>query len=97
MYKCIVLFDNDIAMISNILKVIYKTNPNLIIIKTKVDQYNKHNIRTIIEEKELDTKKVRELLNCTELKTYCVSSHNIMNNVINGRFDWNTIKIEIGL
>lgn len=89
--KCIILFDNDISMISNFLKVVHKINPhNMIIIRTKVDQYNSSNVRTIREEQALDTQKVRDLLG-VPIKTYCVSSHNIMNGKPD-KFDWDIVK-----
>jgi kynurenine formamidase len=89
--KCIILFDNDISMISNMLKVINAINPNnMVIVRTKVDQYNNFNSRSIEEEKKIDKRRVKDLLN-RDLETYCVSSH----NVLNGKteiYDWKSIR-----
>ena len=94
--KCVILFDNDIAMISNFLKVVHKINPdNMIIVRTKVDQYNKQHTRTIEEEKVLDKQKVKELLGI-EIETYCISSHNIIDGKP-GIHDWDALKEALGL
>jgi len=88
--KCVILFDNDISMISNILKVVHKINPNnMIIVRTKVDQHSQFNLRTVEEEKVLDMKKVNDLLGVS-IETYCVSSNNIMDD--KERFDWDNVK-----
>ena len=85
--KCVILFDNDIAMISNILKVVHKINPyNMVIVRAKVDQHNNYNIRSIEEERKLDQQKVKNLLG-VPIKVYYFSSHNIINNRYQ-YFDW---------
>lgn len=89
--KCVILFDNDILMISNFLRVVHKINPdNMVIVRTKVDQHTKSSMRTIIEECALDSRKVEELLG-TPIRTYCVSSHNIINST-GDYYDWDEIK-----
>lgn len=89
--KCIILFENDVMMISDILKVINKINPDsMIIVRTKVDQHTAQNARTVDEEKKLDMEKVNNCIG-RELVTYCVSSHNIRNGNPE-RFDWDAIK-----
>ena len=94
--KCVVVFDNDISMISNFLKVVHKINPNnLIIVRTKVDQHNIQHIRTIDEEKVLDKQKVKELLGI-DVEVYCISSHAIINNC-EEKYDWNALRKELGL
>ena len=94
--KCVILFDNDISMISNVLKVVHKINPNnMVIIRTKVDQHHQFNVRTIQEEQRLDQEKVKNLLG-VEIKTYCVSSHNIIDNKPN-MYDWLDIKRILGI
>jgi len=94
--KCVILFDNDIMMISNFLKIIHKINPdNIIIIRTKVDQHTQLNIRSVEEERQLDMKKVNDLLGIS-METYCVSSHNILKGN-NNIYDWNIVKQKLGL
>lgn len=88
--KCVILFDNDIAMIANFLKIIHKINPNIVLVRTKLDQYQNNHARTVTQEKELDKKKVNELLGI-EIEVYYVSSHNIINNKL-GVFDWAEFK-----
>ena len=88
---CVILFDNDIMMISNFLKVVYKINPSkIILVRTKVDQYSSNHARTITEEKELDKKKVKDLLG-TDLDIYYVSANNIIYNQ-GDNYDWNALK-----
>lgn len=94
--KCVVVFDNDIGMISNFLKVVHKINPaNLIIVRTKVDQYTDQHVRTIREEKLLDKQKVKDLLDI-DVDIYCVSSHNIQKNT-GEKYDWDELKKALGL
>lgn len=92
--KVVVVFDNDVAMISNMLQVIIKLNKNVIIVRTKVDQHSNTNSRSVQSEKLLDKEKVKKLLG-SEIMTYCVSSH----NVVSGKdtFDWSTVKSKLGL
>lgn len=94
--KVVILFDNDISMIANFLKVVHKINPdNMVIVRTKVDQHTISNIRTVAEEQLLDKKKVKELLG-VPMETYCVSSHNISDNK-NERFDWDLVRKKLCL
>lgn len=94
--KCVILFDNDISMISNVLKVVHKINPNnMIIIRTKVDQHNQFNIRTVQEEHILDEEKVKNLLGVT-MKTYCISSNNVIDNKPE-LFNWLEVKKVLGI
>ena len=94
--KCVILFDNDISMISNILKVVYTINPsNMVIIRTKVDQHHQFNVRTIQEEQKLDQEKVKTLLG-VDMKTYCISSHNIMDKKPE-IYDWLKVKQILGI
>lgn len=73
----VVAFDNDIAMIANMLTLIHKLNPKgLVIVRTKVDQYTTAHVRTIQEERKRDMEQVRALLGDVERQTLCVSSHN---------------------
>ena len=89
--KCVILFDNDIMMISNILKVVYQINAsNMVIIRSKVDQHNEHNVRTIQEERMLDKQKIKNLLGIP-MEIYYISSHNITKNLPE-KFDWLKIK-----
>jgi small GTP-binding protein len=91
---CIILFDNDIAMISDILKVVHVLNPkSMVLVRTKVDQYNALNIRTIKEEKELDIQKVEELLHATA-EIFCISSLNVVNKSLE-MYEWNLLKNRI--
>jgi len=90
--KCVILFCDDINMISNILKVIYAIKQEqMIIVRTKCDTYSANNLRTIAQECALDTKKVRELLDNQTIQTYCISSNNIINKQ-KEHFDWNKVK-----
>lgn len=88
---CIVTFDNDVAMISNILKVVHKLNPKgVVVVRTKVDQYDSSNVRTIEEEKQLDVQKVKDLLK-DDVKVYCISSRNV-DRALPNVYDWNILK-----
>ena len=94
--KVVILFDNDISMISNILKVVHKINPdNMIIVRTKVDQHNNYNVRSVQEEQDLDKEKVKNLLG-VEMKVFSVSSNNILFGT-GEKFDWDLLKKELGL
>lgn len=94
--KCAVLFDNDINMIANFLKIIYTINPeNLIIVRTKVDQYSHDHARTIAEERILDKQKVKNLLG-VDMEIHYVSSHNVKNGK-DDKYDWDTLKTTLGL
>lgn len=86
--KCIVLFDSDIAAVSWTIKAIYAINPEaLVVVRTKVDQRTEDNARTVEEEREIDGKKVQELLGLeAPFKTYCVSSHSVRDK--GEQFDW---------
>lgn len=64
--KCLIMFDNDISMISNIIKVVYAINKNILVIRTKCDLHSQFDHRSIEEEKKLDKKKLNELLGLTE-------------------------------
>lgn len=89
--KCIILFDNDISMISNILRVVHKINPNsMVIVRTKVDQHTAANVRTIEEEKKLDKEKIKQLLGI-DMEVYCISSHNIQKGE-GQKHDWEALK-----
>jgi len=86
-----ILFDNDIAMISNMLKVINAINPNaMVVIRTKVDQHNSLNIRSVTEEVELDKSKLNCLLG-RDIKVYCISSLNILNKT-GYPYDWKEVR-----
>lgn len=88
--KCIILFDNDIAMISNIIKVVHTLNQNIILVRTKVDQYSVSHKRTISEEKAADQKTLNDLLGIT-LPIYYISSHNVTKNS-SETYDWDLLK-----
>jgi len=77
--KCVVLFDSDVASVSWILKMVYVVNPSaLLIARTKVDQHDDSNIKSIDEEKIEDGEKVQRLLGLDEpFPTYCISAHNV--------------------
>lgn len=93
--KIVILTDADIQMIANILKVIHAINPNnMIIVRTKVDQHTQSNLRSITEEQQLDMQKVKDLLG-VEIKTYCVSSHNVTNG--KNKYDWDLVMERLGL
>ncbi|XWV26734.1 hypothetical protein QJ857_gp0321 [Tupanvirus soda lake] len=93
---CVILFDNDISMISHFLRVVHKINPDrMVIVRTKVDQHTSHNSRSVIDEKFLDGEKVKQLLG-VPMETYCVSSHNIMYER-GERYDWDVVKRRLGL
>lgn len=93
---CIILFDNDISMIQNFLRVVHKINPdNMVIIRTKVDQHTSSSVRTIEEECALDSRKVEELLGAP-IRTYCVSSHNVIKHT-GSYYDWDIIKHKLRL
>ena len=87
--KCVILFDNDIAMIANIIKVVHQLNPNIILVRTKVDQYTVAHKRTIVEEKESDQKTLSDLVGIT-LPIYYISSHNIIAG--KEKYDWEIFK-----
>lgn len=86
--RCVVLFDSDVASIKWFLKLVHAVNPDsLMVVRTKVDQHDVSNSRTVYEERDEDGKKVQEILGMeTSFKTYCVSSHNVKND--GERYDW---------
>lgn len=85
---CVVLFDNDIAMISNVLRIVHKLNPKaMIVVRTKVDQHNASNIRTVAEEKQRDAQQLKQLLGADiNIPTLCISSHNVSKG--GAAYDW---------
>lgn len=93
---CVVLFDNDIAMVSWIIKTIHTINPNsMIIVRTKIDSLTDEDERTADEEKALDAEKVKDLLELDEAPTtYCISSRNIKKNE-GERYDWDALSAKI--
>ncbi len=94
--KCVVVFDNDISMISNFLKIVHRINPNnLVIIRTKVDQHLASHVRTVLEEQKLDEQKVKDLLGVS-LPVYVVSAHNVL-KATGDNYDWKTVKQKLGL
>ena len=93
--KVVILFDNDIAMISNFLKVISKLNKNIVLVRTKLDQFQAGHVRTLTEEKELDKKKVKDLIGVA-LEVYYVSAHNVSGGKFQ-IFDWDSFRAELCL
>ena len=95
--KFIILFDNDIAMISNILRVVYAINNNIIVIRTKLDQYSSTNVRTVEQEKALDIQKIKNLLgeDCGA-KLFYTSCHNVTNKA-SLIYDWIAFTTELGI
>ena len=86
--------NNDIKMISNILMTVHKLNPKgMVIIRSKVDQWNPSNARTIEEEKKIDAYTATELLQ-DKIETYCISSRNIENKT-GPTFDWDIVKSKL--
>ncbi len=84
--KVIVAFDHDIAENKHMLKVIYKLNPtSLILVRTKIDQFQIGHIRTLEEERQLDQQKVFLLLGA-DLPVYFISAHNGMDSVEFAKF-----------
>jgi len=88
--KVAILFSTDISAIANILRVVNEINPNIVLIRSKVDQHNKLNCRSIEEEHVRDEQAVSELLG-KNIKVYNTSSLNIMNSTGN-KFDWEIVK-----
>jgi GTPase SAR1 family protein len=80
---CVILFDNDIRSIENILKVVYSINKNILVIRTKIDQY-RGGSRTVAEEKILDCHKLKNLGVTAPLLH--ISSHNFQDH--GELFDW---------
>lgn len=93
--KVVIVFDNDIAMIANFLKVISKLNTNIVLIRTKLDQFQAGHVRTMTEEKELDKKKVKDLIGIP-LEVSYVSAHNVLGGKIQ-LFDWSSFRDELHL
>jgi small GTP-binding protein len=73
--KVFIVYCDDIAMISNIIRVVNAINPNIVLIRTKCDQHNARNVKTVKEVKESDCAKAAEY--CTGYKLYAVSAHHI--------------------
>lgn len=92
----VLLFCDDIDMISDMLKIIYSINKRVVIVRTKADLYSEDDARTIEQEQERDTKKANEVLGTTDIKTYCISSRNVAKNN-NQIFDWKAFEKTLGL
>lgn len=87
----IVLFDDDIANISNTLKLVNTVNPgNITIVRTKADSVSEDDERTVAEELVEDSKKVERLLG-VKIPVFAISSHNIKKNR-GDRYDWDIVK-----
>lgn len=89
----VILYDHDISPNSNVIRVVDKIcKGKVILVRTKLDQYNKTNVRTPAEEKERDRANVRSLLG-KDLPIYFISSHNVING--GDLFDLDAFKKEI--
>lgn len=90
---CAILFDDDTAPNSNVIRVADKVcDGKIILVRTKLDQYNKTNVRTPAEEKARDQANVRALLG-KDVPIYYTSSHNVVSG--GDLFDWEAFKKEI--
>ncbi len=90
---CLVLYDNDINMIRDLLRVVTQICNKVILVRTKLDQYTVGNVRTPAEEKTRDIASVTTALGKT-LPVYFVSSHNVQ-FARGDQFDWATVRSEI--
>ncbi len=91
---CLVLYDNDVAMIGDVLRVVEQLCPGRVVaIRTKLDQYNANNARTPVEEKIRDSTQITGALG-KAVPLYFVSSHNIKNGT-GDRYDWDALKAHI--
>lgn len=85
----VIVYDNDIGMISNFVKVVHAVNTNIIFVRTKCDMKSKYDIRTVDQVKALDVSKLESLH--ADPIVYAVSAHNIDNGA-EETFDWFPLK-----
>lgn len=90
----IILFDNDISMIQDIIRVVTAVSTGkLIVIRTKIDQHMDGS-RTIEQERVLDTDKLRKYTNA---QLYYISSHNVKLGGDRELYDWKELKKDLGI
>ncbi len=91
---CIVLYDNDISMISDVLRVVSKLCPTrMLVVRTKLDQYSVNNVRSPAEEKVRDTTQITNVLGYAA-PLYFVSANNVRDGR-GSRHDWDALHTEI--
>jgi tRNA U34 5-carboxymethylaminomethyl modifying GTPase MnmE/TrmE len=88
----VIVFGDDVAMITNFTKVVNAVNTNHIFVRTKCDMRTTRDARTIEQVRSSDLTKLTTLV--PDPLLYCVSAHNVMN----GReetFDWFALKARL--
>jgi predicted GTPase len=90
---CIILYDNDIAMVRDVVRVVNGVCPGKVIaVRTKLDQYVAGNARTPSQEKQRDLQEITQLGKALPL--YFVSAHNIQFGR-GERYEWDALRAEI--
>lgn len=84
----VILYDSDMAMTANMIRVASKINTNIVLVRTKVDQYRKNDLRTVEQIRERDATIAKTWL--TDPQIYFVSAHNITDG--GERFDWDALE-----
>ncbi len=91
---CIVLYDNDISMIGDVLRVVSKLcSGRLLAVRTKLDQYDVNNARSPAEEKVRDLTQITNVLG-HPIPLYFVSAYNVRDDR-GSRYDWDALHTEI--
>lgn len=92
---CLILYDNDVAMIRDVIRVVAQVCPGKIFaVRTKLDQYVASNARTPAQEKERDVQQITQLQPGKHIPVYFVSSHNIQFGR-GERYEWDALRAEI--
>jgi small GTP-binding protein len=84
----VVLYSDDIALSANLIRVVSKINPNVILVRTKVDGYRANDVRSIEQIRARDTSIAKTWIENPQI--YFVSAHNIMDG--KERYDWDAIE-----
>ncbi len=74
----IVFYCDDIGMITNIMRVGAKLNSNILLVRTKVDQFRETDARSLAETRVRDERLAREHI--PGARVYFISAHNITAN-----------------
>ncbi len=85
----VIVFDNDIAMITNFIKVVNAINPNIIVVRTKCDNASVKNTKSLAQVKAADIAKLEALIG--DPRVYHVSAHNVHHGC-EETYDWFTLR-----
>lgn len=85
----VVLYSEDIELSANLIRVVAAINPcNVVLVRTKVDQYRQQDARSLEEIRERDTKIAKRWI--ADPRIFFVSAHNILDGKTD-KYDWDAL------